>query len=237
MIKGKIHSFESFGTVDGPGIRYVIFMQGCSLRCKYCQNRDTWDINTGMEYTADELIAKISRYKNYFLSSGGGVTVSGGEPLLQLNFLLELFTKLKALGIHTAIDTSGAFSITEDMKELIDLTDLFLLDIKCINDEICKDLTGTSNKKELEFARYLSNTNKDMWIRQVLVPGYTDREEDLKSLKDFINSLNSVKKIELLPYHNLGKFKWSALGCKYELEDVPAPTEDDINKAKKILGI
>ena len=159
----KIHSFESFGAVDGPGIRFVIFMQGCPLRCKYCHNRDTWNLNGGMEYTVDELVAKVSRYKNYFSVSGGGITVSGGEPLLQTEFLIEFFTKLKALGIQTAIDTSGSFSITEDLKKLIDLTDLFLLDIKCINDDICKDLTGVSNQRELEFARYLSKNNKDMW--------------------------------------------------------------------------
>lgn len=233
----RIHSFESFGAVDGPGIRFVIFMQGCSLKCKYCQNRDTWDVHGGMEYTSDELIAKISRYKNYFAVSGGGVTVSGGEPLLQMPFLIELFTKLKALGIHTAIDTSGSFSITEDMKKLINLTDLFLLDIKCINDEICKDLTGVSNQRELEFARYLSKNNKDIWIRQVLVPGYTDKEEDLKKLKEFISELNTVRKVEILPYHDLGKFKWSELGCKYELEGVPTATSQDVNRAKQILGI
>ena len=152
----RIHSFESFGAVDGPGIRFVIFMQGCSLKCKYCQNRDTWNLNSGMEYTSDELVSKVSRYKNYFTVSGGGVTVSGGEPLLQTPFLIEFFTKLKSLGIHTAIDTSGSFAITDSMKKLIDLTDLFLLDIKCINDKICKDLTGVSNQRELEFARYLN---------------------------------------------------------------------------------
>ncbi len=233
----RIHSFESFGAVDGPGIRFVIFMQGCSLRCKYCHNRDTWNLNGGMEYTSDELVAKISRYKNYFSVSGGGVTVSGGEPLLQMNFLIELFTKLKALGIHTAIDTSGSFSITEDLKKLIDLTDLFLLDIKCINDEICKDLTGVSNQRELDFARYLSKNNKDMWIRQVLVPGITDKEEDLKKLRNFISELKTVKKVEILPYHDMGKYKWNELGCKYELEDVPAATSKDVNRAKQILGI
>ena len=233
----RIHSFESFGAVDGPGIRFVVFMQGCSLRCKYCQNRDTWDLKGGMEYTSDELVAKISRYKNYFSVSGGGVTVSGGEPLLQIHFLIEFFTKLKSLGIHTAIDTSGSFAITEDMKKLIDLTDLFLLDIKCINDEICKDLTGVSNQRELEFARYLSKNHKDMWIRQVLVPGYTDREEDLKKLRKFISELQTVKKVEILPYHDLGKFKWSQLGCQYELENVPVATSKDVNRAKQILGI
>lgn len=231
----RIHSFESFGAVDGPGIRHVIFMQGCALKCKYCQNRDTWNLNGGMEYTSDELVAKVSRYKNYFAVSGGGVTVSGGEPLLQMNFLIEFFSKLKSLGIHTAIDTSGSFAITEDMKKLIDLTDLFLLDIKCINDEICKDLTGVSNKRELEFARYLSEQGKDIWIRQVLVPGYTDSEEDLKDLKEFLSELKTVKKVEILPYHDLGKFKWIELGCKYELEGVPTATSEDVERAKQIL--
>lgn len=233
----RIHSFESFGAVDGPGIRFVIFMQGCSLKCKYCQNRDTWNLNGGMEYTSDELISKISRYKNYFVVSGGGVTVSGGEPLLQTQFLIEFFAKLKALGIHTAIDTSGSFAITDDIKKLIDLTDLFLLDIKCINDEICKNLTGVSNQRELEFARYLSKKGKDIWIRQVLIPGYTDKEEDLKKLRNFIHELNTVKKIEILPYHDLGKFKWIELGYKYELEGVPVATSKDVNRAKQILGI
>ena len=142
----RIHSFETFGTVDGPGIRFIIFMQGCSLKCKYCQNRDTWALDAGMQYSVDELISKIGRYKNYFIPSGGGVTVSGGEPLLQMDFLIELFTKLKRQNIHTAIDTSGSFPLTDRLKTLIDLTDLFLLDIKCINDEICKDLTGVSDK-------------------------------------------------------------------------------------------
>lgn len=235
--KARIHSFETFGAVDGPGIRFVIFMQGCSLKCKYCHNRDTWHMNGGMEYTSDELIAKISRYKNYFSVSGGGVTISGGEPLLQMQFLIELLTKLKSLGIHTAVDTSGSFSITDDLKKLIDLTDLFLLDIKCINDEICKDLTGVSNQRELEFARYLSKNGKDMWIRQVLVPGITDKEEDLKKLKQFISELATVKKVEILPYHDLGKYKWLELGCKYELEGVPSATSSDVNRAKQILGI
>ena len=182
---GRVHSFETFGAVDGPGIRFVIFMQGCSLQCKYCQNRDTWEINAGNQYSAEELLNKILKYKNYFLASGGGVTVSGGEPLLQYKFLIELFTLLKKENIHTAIDTSGNVDLTDDMKKLIDLTDLFLLDIKCINDEICKKLTGVSNKKELAFAKYLSSINKPTWIRQVIVPTITDRTEDLLALKDF----------------------------------------------------
>lgn len=235
IINGRIHSFESFGAVDGPGIRFVVFFQGCRLRCKYCHNRDTWSLNSGTEYTVDELIAKISRYKNYFSASGGGVTLSGGEPLLQQNFLLELIPKLKKQNIHVAIDTSGSFAITDKLKKIIDLTDLFLLDIKCINDDICKDLVGVSNKLELEFAKYLSDCNKDVWIRQVLVPGITDQEDDLLKLKDFLSTLHNVKKVEILAYHDLGKFKWENLDCNYELDDVPNATTEDVSRAKKIL--
>lgn len=234
---GRVHSFETFGAVDGPGIRFVIFMQGCSLQCKYCQNRDTWEINAGNQYSAEELLNKILKYKNYFLASGGGVTVSGGEPLLQYKFLIELFTILKKENIHTAIDTSGNVDLTDDMKKLIDLTDLFLLDIKCINDEICKKLTGLSNKKELAFAKYLSSINKPTWIRQVIVPTITDRTEDLLALKDFLSTLTNVEKIELLPYHDFGKSKWIKLGLKYELENIRVANNNDIEYAKRILGI
>lgn len=234
---GRVHSFETFGAVDGPGIRFVIFMQGCSLQCKYCQNRDTWEIDAGNQYSAEELLNKILKYKNYFLASGGGVTVSGGEPLLQYKFLIELFTLLKKENIHTAIDTSGNVDLTDDMKKLIDLTDLFLLDIKCINDEICKKLTGVSNKKELAFAKYLSSINKPTWIRQVIVPTITDRTEDLLALKDFLSTLTNVEKIELLPYHDLGKSKWIKLGLKYELENIRVANNNDIEYAKRILGI
>lgn len=234
---GKIHSFETFGAVDGPGIRFIIFVQGCGLQCKYCQNRDTWDPKIGKEYTIEELVSKIIRYKNYFDASGGGVTVSGGEPLLQAEFLIELFTKLKELGISTAVDTSGNFPINDKIKKVIDLTDLFLLDIKCINDEICKDLVGHSNKLELTFAKYLSDNNKKIWIRQVIVPGYTDKEDDLKKLKKFLSELKTVEKIDILPYHNLGKYKWENLGLDYPLENTRTATSDDVEKAKKILEI
>jgi len=233
----KIHSIESFGTVDGPGIRFVIFMQGCMLKCKYCHNRDTWDICGGTLTSADELLDKIERYKSYILPSGGGVTVTGGEPLLQAKFLITLFRELKKRNIPTAIDTSGMVDITDDIKELLSLTDLVLLDIKHINDEKCKELVGFSNKKELEFARYLSDNNIPVWIRQVIVPGITDNEDDLLQLKDFINSLNNVKNIELLPYHELGKSKWKNLGLNYELEGIPSATNKDIEKAKRILEI
>lgn len=233
----RIHSIESFGTVDGPGIRFVIFMQGCALKCKYCHNRDTWDINGGNLTSVDELLDKIERYKAYILPSGGGVTVTGGEPLLQAKFLITLFKELKKRKIPTAIDTSGMVDITEDIKELLSLTDLVLLDIKHINDEKCKDLVGFSNKKELEFARYLNDNNIPVWIRQVIVPGITDDENDLKELKNFINSLSNVQKVELMPYHELGKFKWENLGFDYQLDGVPAATSEDIEKVKRILEI
>lgn len=233
---GRVHSFESMGAVDGPGLRYVIFMQGCNLKCKYCQNRDTWDCSKGEVYTVNQITEKILNYKNYIVPNGG-VTISGGEPILQVKFLIELFKELKKHDIHTAIDTSGSFKITSEIKELIKLTDLFLLDIKCINDDICKELCGVSNKNELEFARYLSENNKDMWIRQVLVPGYTDKEEDLIKLKEFIKSLKTVKKVEVLGYHDMGKFKWEDLGKKYELENVRTAQKEDIERAERILGI
>ena len=232
----KIHSFESFGTVDGPGIRYVIFMQGCHLKCKYCHNRDTWDMNGGYYSSLDEIIKKIDNYKNYIMPNGG-VTVTGGEPLLQVHFLIELFKKLKDKNIHTCIDTSGIVDITEDIKELLSYTDLVLLDIKHIDPIKCKDLVGFSNEKELNFARYLSDNGIDMWIRQVLIPGYTDDENDLKKLKSFIDSLNTVKKVEVLPYHNMGEYKWKKLGLKYELANTNPPTEEELKKAKQILNI
>lgn len=235
-ILGNIHSFESFGTVDGPGVRFVIFMQGCSLSCKYCHNRDAWQLNAGQKLSTDDVIKEVLKYKNYIMPNGG-VTVTGGEPLLQVKFLIELFTKLKDLGIHTAIDTSGMVDITEDIKKLLSLTDLVLLDIKHINDEKCKDLVGRSNVQELNFAKYLSDNNIPIWIRQVIIPGITDDEKDLLDLKDFISSLKTVEKVELSPYHEMGKYKWTELGFKYELEHISPATSQDIERAKKILGL
>ena len=232
----KVHSVESFGAVDGPGIRYVLFLQGCHLQCKYCHNRDTWDMNGGKYRALDDIYDSILRYKNYIVPNGG-VTVSGGEPLLQVKFLIELFTKLKKQKIHTCIDTSGMVSLTDDIKKVLKLTDLVLLDIKHIDDEKCKDLVGRSNKLELEFAKYLSDNNIPVWIRQVLIPGYTDSEEDLLKLKDFLSTLNNVEKVEFLPYHSMGKFKWKELGFKYELEDVRDATSEDVDRAKRTLGI
>lgn len=212
----KVHSVESFGTVDGPGVRFVLFLQGCHLQCKYCHNRDTWDINSGNYMSLDNIFDKIIRCKNY-ITPRGGVTITGGEPLLQAKFISELFEKLKKEGIHTCIDTSGMVALTEDVKRALSLTDLVLLDVKHIDDKKCKDLVGFSNKLELDFARYLSDNNIPIWIRQVIVPGITDNEDDLLKLKDFVNNLKTVQKVEFLPYHNFGEFKWKKLGLKYPL--------------------
>lgn len=232
----KIHSIETFGTVDGPGVRFVTFFQGCNLECKYCHNRDTWDINSGTYISTDELLNTVLKYKEYIMPDGG-FTASGGEPLLQPYFLISLFKKLKEKNIHTAIDTSGMVEITDTIKELLSLTDLVLLDIKHINSEKSKDLIGFSNEKELKFARYLSDNNIPIWIRQVIVPGVTDSKEDLLELKKFINSLKTVKKIELLPYHNLGEYKWEKLGLEYKLKGIRQATSEDIKRAKEILEI
>ncbi len=235
-MKGRIHSFESMGAVDGPGLRYIVFMQGCHLKCKYCQNRDTWNIKNGQEYEVDEVLEKIMKVKNY-ITPDGGVTISGGEPLLQADFLIELFKKLKKQNIHTCIDTSGNLPITDKIKELIELTDLFLLDIKCINDEKCKELIGKSNKDEIEFAKYLSEHEKPMWIRQVLVPTLTDDEKDLKDLALFIKSLKTVEKVEILKYHDLGRFKWENMKLKYPLEGYKTANQEDYIRAKRIMNL
>jgi len=232
----KIHSIETFGTVDGPGVRFVTFFQGCNLECKYCHNRDTWDINEGKYISVNELFDNILRYKQYIMPNGG-FTASGGEPLLQPHFLISLFRKLKEANIHTAIDTSGMITITDTIKELLSLTDLVLLDIKHINPNKSKELVGISNEKELAFAKYLSDNNIPIWIRQVIIPGITDDEKDLLELKAFIKSLKTIEKIELLPYHNLGEYKWNNLGLEYTLKNTKQATSEDIQRAKEILEI
>lgn len=234
---GNIHSIETLGTVDGPGIRFVVFMQGCPLRCQYCHNRDTWNPKTGTAKTTDELINQIKKYKSYIELSGGGVTVSGGEPLLQTKFVTSLFKKLKNLGFHTALDTSGCIPINDNVKELLQYTDLVLLDIKHIDNTKCIKLTGQSNKNTLGFAKYLSENNIPVWIRQVLVPTITDDKNDLLKLKEFISSLNNVEKVEILPYHDMGKFKWKNLNLDYPLENISPATSEDVQKAKQVLGI
>ncbi len=237
-LKGRVHSFETFGAVDGPGIRFIVFMQGCPLRCKYCHNRDTWDTSKGTEYTVYEIMQKAIRCKPYMdATEGGGITVSGGEPLLQAKFVTELFKEAHRNGMSTCLDTSGNMYIDEDVKALLKVTDVVLLDIKHIDEEKCRKLTGFSNVNELNFARYLSDKGIKMWIRQVLVPGYTDNEEDLIKTKKFIDTLKTVEKVEVLPYHDYGKEKWISLGLKYPLEGTKAPTNEEVEKARSILSL
>ena len=235
-LKGRVHSFETFGAVDGPGIRFVVFMQGCALRCKYCHNRDTWDIRGGTEYTVEEIMEKALRCKPYMdATRNGGITVSGGEPLLQTSFVTELFKAAHKAGMTTCLDTSGNYYIDSEIEELLHHTDYVLLDIKHIDAEKCRKLTGFSNVNELDFARYLSSHKIKMWIRYVLVPGYTDDEQDLIETRKFIDTLKNVERVEVLPYHDYGKDKWTGLGLKYPLEEVKVPTQEKVQKAKEIL--
>lgn len=238
-MKGYIHSFESFGTVDGPGIRFVIFLKGCPLRCKYCHNPDTWTMAGAKEYEVEEIVKEALKYRRYF-GANGGITVTGGEPLLQLDFVIELMKAFKKEGIHTACDTSGATFHSQDRKkyeELIAYTDLFLLDIKHIDSKEHKALTGMTNEHILAFARFLSDHGIPMWIRHVIVPGITLKDEYLIALKEFVTTLSTVQKIEVLPYHTMGEIKYKSLGIPYPLEGVSVPTKDEIRHAKELLGI
>ena len=226
-MKGRIHSVESFGTVDGPGIRLVVFMQGCPMRCFYCHNPDTWDISGGSEMSVDEIVSLFMRHRPFY--SGGGVTVTGGEPLLQLDFLIELFSRLKERGIHTCLDTSGITfknATRSRFDELMRCTDLVMLDVKHADDEKHKQLTGHSNSSPLAFAEYVSECGVDLWIRHVVVEGYTDDPDDLFRLGTLIGKLKTLKALDVLPYHDLGAAKYRELGIPYPLEGVtPLPRE------------
>lgn len=239
-ITGKIHSCESFGAADGPGVRYIVFLQGCKMRCKYCHNPDTWNLSGGEEKTADELIQSALKFKKYW-GDKGGITISGGEPLLQIDFLIDLLKKAKEEGIHTTIDTAGNPFTREEpffakFEELMKYTDLLLLDLKEINPKRHKELTGFENSNILEMAKYLSEIGKPVWIRHVLVPENSDFDEDLTALGDFIGSLSNVEKVEILPYHTLGKFKWDNLGIAYQLEGINSPEQERIKNAQQLLG-
>lgn len=234
---GHIHSTESFGAADGPGVRFIVFMQGCHMRCRYCHNPDTWKMDGGDEVTADEILKRALRFKPYW-GKDGGITISGGEPLLQIDFVIELFKKAKELGINTCIDTAGNPFTKEEpffskFEELMKYTDLLLLDLKEINPARHKDLTGFDNSNIIEMAKYLSEINKPVWIRHVLVPKHSDFDEDLDALGDFIDTLSNVDRVEILPYHTLGKFKWENLGIPYTLESISPPSAERIENAKQ----
>lgn len=235
-----IHSFESFGTVDGPGVRFIVFTQGCPMRCKYCHNPDTWDFNGGKEYSTQEVFNEIIKYRNYIKK--GGVTVSGGEPLAQIDFLIELFTMLKKENIHTCVDTSGIMfnpdnkSLVEKYDELLKVTDLFIVDVKHIYNEKHIDLTSLSNERPLAFINYLNENKKDMWARVVLVDGYTNDVDVLTKTRKFLDNLTNVTRVEVLPYHTLGVNKYKDMGIEYPFADKKRPSKEDIARAKEILG-
>ena len=238
-MKGYIHSKESFGTVDGPGIRYVLFMQGCPMRCIYCHNPDTWEIGKGTIVSADEIMVEYRKNKSFY--KNGGITVTGGEPLMQTDFLIELFALAKAEGIHTCIDTSG-ITYTEDnqaYKEKLDrlmaLTDLVLLDIKHIDSEQHKRLTDKDNEGILAFARYLEQKGIPVWIRHVIVENYTDDPEYLYKLGEFIGALKNLEALDVLPYHSMGESKYEALGLDYPLKGLKSLDKAAVAKAKKYI--
>ena len=238
-MKGYIHSSETFGTVDGPGIRYVLFMQGCPMRCLYCHNPDTWQTGTGTEIKAQDIIKEFNKNRSFY--SNGGITVSGGEPLLQIDFLLELFELAKKDGIHTAIDTSGiTFSdaegaYREKLDKLMKYTDLVMLDIKHIDLNKHRALTAHGNNNILAFAKYLEEKSIPLWVRHVLVEGYTDDENDLFALGKFIGGLKNLKALDVLPYHTMGVAKYKELGIPYALDGVKPTTTEKAKRAREII--
>ena len=238
-MQGRVHSLQSFGTVDGPGVRYVVFLQGCPMRCKYCHNPDTWATNAGTLTDSDYIIEQYERNKGFY--NGGGITVTGGEPLLQIDFVIELFEKAKAKGIHTCIDSSGITfnpkspEIMAKFDRLMKVTDLVMLDIKHIDNEHHKELTSQSNENILAFAQYLSDNNIETWIRHVVVPGITDDDEYLFKLGYFIGGLKMLKALDVLPYHNMGEVKYENLGIDYPLKGVPPMDKKILLEKKQVI--
>ncbi len=238
-MKGYIHSTESFGTVDGPGIRYVVFMQGCPMRCLYCHNPDTWEMNKGNIMTTDDILKEYQTYLPYM--KNGGITVSGGEPLMQMDFVIELFEKATGQGIHTCIDTSGlTFSDSNPVQlakfdQLLKVTDLVLLDIKHIDSNAHFDLTGQHNEQILKFASYLDEKGVPVWIRHVVVPTITDKEESLLALGYFLGGLSNIKALDILPYHDMGKIKYEQMGMEYPLEHIEPLSNKQAAQSRNIV--
>lgn len=236
---GYVHSIENFGSVDGPGIRFIIFLAGCPLRCLFCHNPDTWKMSDGKLMSADELIQKALRYRPYWKDTGG-ITASGGEPLVQIDFLIELFTLAKENNVNTCIDTSGGPFRKEGkwfskFEKLMEVTDLLLVDIKHIDEAEHIKLTRRSGKNIREMIEYLSDIDKPIWIRHVLIPGITDKDEYLYKMRDYIRTLKNVKRVDILPYHTLGEMKYKKMGIPYPLHGVEPPTKERVENAKRIL--
>lgn len=234
--QGNIHSVETLGTFDGPGIRYVVFFQGCPFQCQYCHNRDTWSTKQNHLMEVEEILTDYKKYQKFY--KNGGLTASGGDPILQLDFLTELFAQAKQQGIHTCLDTAAScfnHKQSDKYQELLKYTDLVLLDIKHIKNDQHKVITGSTNDHVLAFATLLESLEKPMIIRHVLVPGLTDQEEDLKALRTYLDTLHFVQGIEVLPYHSKGQMKWESMGLDYPLKDTKEPSKEDVKKAEFIL--
>lgn len=229
---GSVHSVESLGTLDGPGLRYVVFLQGCSLRCRYCHNPDTWNLKGGKSTDSRDLVKEILGYRNFIAK--GGVTISGGEPLKQPEFALDVIERLKQEGLHTALDTAGSVPL-ELAKPVLDAADLILLDIKSLDDRMCFSLTGMGNANTLSTLAYCQSIGKKVWIRHVLVPGWTLEEQMLKELADFLKAFSCIEQVELLPYHRMGQYKWEQLKLHYSFKDVPEPTKRELLMARSIF--
>ena len=232
---GRISTFESCGTVDGPGIRFVVFTQGCPLRCLYCHNPETWEFGGGTATTAGEVFDEIRKYRNFMKASGGGVTFSGGEPMSRPRFLEALLTLCKAEGIHTVVDTSGFTLITDAVKRIVELTDLFLLDIKSASASMHQIITGECNRNNRVFADYLAETNTPMWVRYVFVPNLNDRESKLEKLARHLMALGNVEKLEVLPFHKMGEFKWKKYGLPYRLTETPEPSIEEVQRISDLF--
>ena len=230
---GRIHSIQTLGTVDGPGVRFVIFMQGCNLRCKCCHNPDTWELDGGTQYTAEELVQKVVRYKEYF-GETGGITISGGEPLLQSDFCREVFTLCHNEGINTCLDTSGSI-FNDSVKELLSHTDRVLLDIKFTNDNDYREYAGCSIDKPLEFLKYLDSKKIPTTLRHVIVPTVTDGEQNVKKIKEIANAYSCVDKIELLPFRKICQTKYDNMNLEFRFGHLPEPSSDKMQELNKLI--
>jgi len=233
-LTGRIHSLESSGMVDGPGIRFVVFTQGCPLRCLYCHNPDAQGLCDGREMTVDALMAEITKYRSYMKFTGGGVTITGGEPLIQRDFVSEVFRRCKALGIHTTLDTSG-FASQSVAATVLAHVDLVMLCIKAFDEDTHHRLTGVPREPSLRFAEYLHSIQKPTWIRFVLVPGLTDSAANVQGLAQFLAPMSNIEKVEILPFHKMGEFKWEQLGLHYELKDTPSPTPAQVQQVAEVF--
>lgn len=234
-MKGRIHSIETMGSVDGPGLRYIVFLQGCSMRCIYCHNRDTWDRSLGQEVELSEVVSKIRSLKGFYQNNNGGVTCTGGEPLLQSEFVDEVFKETKQIGLTTALDTCGNVPLTDSVKSVLSRTDYLLLDVKSLNEEKHKEITGVNRNLVGKFFDYANSQGINTWLRYVYLPGYTDGEDDKKSLITYINSFPSVERVDILPYHDLGRHKWEELGFKYPLSDLEPPNNEVVEEFRNSI--